>query len=136
MERIPTKIVIWIYIYWILLINLLVALTSPVLTGLYDYSFIIPNTVFAVICATTQLHVHLVNNKQPLTFFRQLFYFYLVTAAYVFSSIFILDDGSITFSGVAVLLAVSLFIAIPLALIALFVYKRIIKYDTEKYLRF
>ena len=131
MNRIPTKIIVWVYTYWILLINLLVALTSPVLTGRYDYSFIIPNTVFAVICATTQLHVHLVNNKQPVTFFRQLFYFHIVTIFYVFISMFILDDGSITFLGVVVLLALSLFIAIPLALIALFVYKRILKYDTE-----
>ena len=131
MERIPTKIIVWVCIYWILLVNLLVAFSSPILTGFYDYSFIISNSIFALICATIQLHIHLVNGKQPVTFYHQFIYFYLVTSVYLFFDIFVLADGAITFHIVIVLLFVSFLITIPLTFIALFVYQRILKYDTE-----
>ena len=131
MNRVNNNIKIWVFIYRLLSVNTLAALSAPILLGMYSYYFIIPNSIFGSICAFSQITLHSINKKYPVPFYKQSLSLFVATFLYLVLFEAVVPINTLTIQIFAVLLFVSTMITIPLLLVAYFIRIRVLKYDTK-----
>ena len=132
MKSIERRVVIWIFLYWIVCVNTLGSITNVLLFNAYFYQDLLFNTILALICATVQIGSHRINQKKALPFYAQ-----FISIYFAFMFYFVVFEANhfslkVYLEGLYTILMISFYPSIPLVLVAYFVRIRILKYDMRK----